>query len=318
MKKIIYCIILGCFVLSGCQETEFGPQESPENGVTKITFVGQTVDCVVSMVPALENEKKNTITVSLVPGTNFSAVEVKSITVSSGATTGLKAGDKLDLNQEYVFSVTAANGLVRNFNILPPKKFNSAEQGPQLTSADFYGNTKTMSLGQWLCYGQNRTFDIDPNTGDTVGFFRCDVAQFAPFVSVNKSETNSLTTYAGDRDDYFIFKSNGTYEFSYGKDALSSSLTGNATYRGYLVKSGKGYWQIGEGKNFLVADRKPTDQGLYLTDGATGEKYFFGFVNIATGGYITIQGWPLNDSSLRIAYKFGPLYEDWNQWLVNY
>jgi hypothetical protein len=317
MKKSIYIFLATLLIFCSCQETEFGPEKSPENGVINIAFIGQTVACVINTVPALETQERNTIEVTLAPGTDYSAVRIVTLEISGGATTELNVGDELDMNAEYSFTVTAENGWVRTYTILPPKKFSVKEQGPLLTSTNAGGSAITLTLGEWLCMGQNRLVDVNA-AGDTIGFFRCHAHGYAPFVSVNKSASNSLSEFEGDRDDYLIFRSNGTYEFSYGKDGLSSSLTGNDTYKDYLMKQCKGYWQIGEGLNFLVANREPKNQGLYLTDAETGNVHFFGYVNVADG-VINIQGWPLSNSSLRIAYKFATSAADadWQQWLVN-
>lgn len=326
MKRFIYIALLGLFGTVACQETEFGPKQSPENGVTELSFFSQSVPCEIAMVPAEETAEKNTVKVFLLPGTDYSDVEVESIEVSAGAVSSLKKGDRLDMNRENEFTVTAADGRVRTFVILKPQKFNH-RQGAVITQT-IKGEKLSMTVGEWLVLGQNCKWDVDEATQDTVGFYRC-VNSSAPVVGGQFVNPIYLRSTADDRDDYFIFRSDGTYEFSAGKDRKSSSIASEyEQYRQYLCPVGKGYWSVVSSKNFDGSNNgtnagshnhfaKTDNWGILLTDAITGETFLFGYLYVHLN-FIRLQRWPLQSQNLVCQYTF--MYSeadaDWKQWLV--
>ena len=327
MKRFIYMALLGLLGTVACQETEFGPKQSPENGVTELSFSSQSVPCEISMVPAEETAEKNTVKVFLLPGTDYSDVEVESIEVSAGAVSSLKKGDRLDMNRENEFTVTAADGRVRTFVILKPQKFNH-RQGAVITQT-IKGEKLSMTVGEWLVLGQNCKWDVDEATQDTVGFYRC-VNSSAPVVGGQFVNPIYLRSTADDRDDYFIFRSDGTYEFSAGKDRKSSSIASEyEQYRQYLCPVGKGYWSVVSSKNFDGSNNssinpdtqnhfaKTDDWGVQLTDAATGETFVIGYVYVRSN-YIRFQTWPKQSQALvsQYTFNFKQADENWKQWLA--
>jgi hypothetical protein len=303
-----------------CRETDFGPDASPENGVLNIRFEAQTGSARIYSFPVQEKDSMNRIELSLRPDADFRRVVLRSVTVSMDAVSSLKPGDAVDMTRVASFTVTAANGLVRTYHILPPEPFDVSRQGPALTISGV-----TRSHGEWLCLGQNKTADTYGGMSP-VGFFRC-------FASNGVRVDSNLDGAAGllhpaqafDGDDYFIFYPNGLYEFSYGKNRNSSAVADTLAsgsplpvdYRRYLLKQSRGYWSIVD--SYRQNNPANTGTGLSLTDGTTGVEYLFNMVSI-TATNVLLRSWPGTGASPRISYNF-PLAgadADWqNTWIAD-
>lgn len=314
--------MLAVLSLAACQKTDFGPSISPENGILNMGFVGQTANStVITLVPALEKDQRNTIEISLIPGTDYKNVMLDKLVLSSGAVADIKEGDVFDLTKEQTFSVTAPNGVVRQFVILPPEKFNH-KQGDLITARLHDGTEATLTLGEWLCLGQNKKADINER-GDTLGFFRNVTG--SPYVSDRYATTHYLRPAEYDKDDYFIISSDGTYQFSYGKNGRSSSTeVENPAYepfKKYLLTESRGFWRIIYAANYV--EGKWFTRGLELTDGVTGNVFLFNYIDVAkrddpAQDLITFNAWYNTDNYRRPRYifKISEADTDWEQYLV--
>lgn len=211
--------------------------------------------------------------------------------------------------------------------VTAPEHFNH-RQGAVITQ-NIKGKPLSLTVGEWLVLGQNGQWDVDPVTRDTVGFFRCS-DNSTPIVGGQFVNPIYLRSTKSDRDDYFIFRSDGTYEFSAGKDGQSSSLsTKYADYRPCLVPVSKGYWKIVPSKNFDGSNNssinpdtqnhfaKTDDWGVELTDAATGETFVIGYVYVRSN-YIRFQTWPKQSQALvsQYTFNFKQADENWKQWLA--
>jgi hypothetical protein len=124
-----------------------------------------------------------------------------------------------------------------------------------------------------------------------------------------------------DTDDYFIFNSNGTYRFSYGKNGNSSTLQVEVPayepYRKYLPNESHGYWKIlDNAPNFQEGKR--SSWGLELTDAVTLETFAFDYIRVLDDSY-TFNRWYPADNHIRVIYSFkaSEADADYTQWLVN-
>lgn len=283
MKNIIFTAIILLGMLSACQDDDYTLDETYNNGLLSMKFEGQLGESVITVVPVLETQLQNTVSLALKAGTDYSNVKLNALEISKGASASIKVGDMIDLSKEQSFTITSANGSIREFAIIPPEKFDVAKQGEQLT-LNINGQNMTMSIGEWLCFGQNRTWDIDAK-GNKVGFYRAGSGSATAPVVDNNGKVTYLSggTAYGDDDDYLIFNSNGMYEFSYGKDGMSSTLensskAGSSDYTQYLVKQSRGYWTIVPGR--FKDEEKP--EGVLLVDEKTGETFKFDYINFKT------------------------------------
>jgi hypothetical protein len=275
--------------------------------------------CEIVQAPVLETAYNNSIQAFLKPGTNYSKVEIELIKISEGATSTLNVGDYIDMNIENKFTVTAKDGTQREFTIYKPAKF-SCKQG-EVIERTYKGVTHNMSIGEWLCLGQNMEWNIDPVTHDSIGFYRYTI-NASPIIGDALMSTTFFSGSAKDNDDYIIFRSNGTYVVSAGKDGISSVIDGTLPYRDYLIPRGKGYWTIVKAKCFDATNGYGHNGqegmwGIQLTDSQTDKQYTINYWYIhKTADWTRPQIWPLNVNSPRVQYTFNFTTENWRDWVL--
>lgn len=322
-----------------CQETEFGPKEGqfPENKVIAFEVEDQMGTFELIQFPSLDEENLDTIIVQLIPGTSAESVKIIRLEISAGSTVnGIGVDSILNMNHINTFTVTAQNGNVRTYvirEVIPIDITYKGQNSPITINGILY------SYYDFLLLGQNRVQDyeldsegnqkIDKNGNPIrIAFFRCNNPAKAP-VFDNTGSTIHMTSNTDCEDDYFLFRSDGTYEFSFGKNRVSTFNNLNGVVKDdevdkYVPTPGRGFWWLAAARD--LNNNETT--GLCLMDAATNKVTLLTSLISNASGFNFRNFWLIGTSTKRrMMYVFtttladknfdeAPIY-GWENWLTD-
>lgn len=253
------------FILSFCIFFTIACEKEPYNissrdffaGISTVSVINQIGSPVIVTTSTVEIAQglESKVTFNMNKLTDFKAIKISQLVVSDSAKAYYK--DTLITNQtvfssdslskdlisgvetwSFPIKVVSKNGNVRNWSFYlkssPPP--NLQFDGATTKTFDYYGQQKFM--GEILVAGLT-------NVGDGKWSYSVsDVTQWGPQLAIsNKGVMNSVVAAFDMSDDYIIFHSNGTYEYSYGANAVSMAQY-LSTHQQYYIPKGKGEWSL--------------------------------------------------------------------------
>ncbi len=124
MKKIILILFISFFTFSCIKEDFFG--FSNFGNIKTILVSNQASNANI-------NPSELTVEVEIPAGVDLSSISIETLTLSSFATSNKQVGDRLDLSEPQEILVTAEDGTIYSWTIIPIV----ASDAPQLDNGDF-------------------------------------------------------------------------------------------------------------------------------------------------------------------------------------
>lgn len=255
--------IVKYFVLFFCLFFAIACEKEPYNisamdsyaGIRTVSVINQIASPVIVTTSTVEVAQglESKVTVNMNKITNFKAIMLSQLIVSDNAKAYYK--DTLITNQtvftpdslskdstgvetwRFPIKVVSKNGNVRYWSFYlkssPPP--NLQFDGATTKTFDYFGQQKHM--GEILVAGLTNQGDGKWN------YSAADVTEWGPQLVILLKGVNKVDALYDMSDDYIIFHSNGTYEYSYGANGVSMAQY-VSTHQQYYIPKGMGEWSL--------------------------------------------------------------------------